>query len=135
MTSKETILAAVLENQPGPAPLPDINIFFKEGQDFVQQYADTFTGIGGNIFLVNDIESVKALAKEHFDFSKRIITTLPELSDIAELYSLTVDPHTFNDVELAVIRARLGVAENGAVWLSENLVGQRIIPYICDISR
>ena len=35
------------------------------------------------------------------------------------------------DIELAVLEAELAVAENGAVWLPEHRMGQRIIPYIC----
>ncbi len=131
MSSKEKILAAVLENQPQASPLPDIGLFKGENQDIVQKYCDIFTGIGGRVFLVDDIATVKAIINEHFDITKRIVTTLPELGDTAELYSATVDPHTFDDVELAVIKAQLAVAENGAVWLTEQLMGQRILPYIC----
>jgi L-lactate dehydrogenase complex protein LldG len=131
MSSKEKILAAVLENQPQASPLPDIGLFKGEDQDIVQKYCDIFTGIGGKVFLVDDIATVKVIINEHFDITKRIVTTLPELGDTAELYSATVDPHTFDDVELAVIKAQLAVAENGAVWLTEQLMGQRILPYIC----
>lgn len=77
------------------------------------------------------MEEVKQLIKENFDTTKRIITTLPELADDIELLSPTVDPHSYQDVELAVIKAHLAVAENGAVWLTEQIMGQRIIPYIC----
>ncbi|MEX2233875.1 MAG: LUD domain-containing protein [Cyclobacteriaceae bacterium] len=131
MTSREKILAEVLKNQPSLIPLPDISNFKGPGQDNVQQYMDTFIGIGGNVFTVDDIDSIKILIKEQFDTSKRIITTLPVLSDSLELYSATADPHTFEDVELAVIKAHLAVAENGAVWLTESIMGQRIIPFIC----
>ncbi len=59
------------------------------------------------------------------------MTTLPELADGYERVVLNVDPHTYEDVELAIINAHFSVAENGAVWLSDELMGQRIIPYIC----
>lgn len=131
MTSREKILAEVLKNQPSLIPLPDISNFKGPGQDNVQQYMDTFNGIGGKVFIVDDIDSIKVLIKEQFDTSKRMITTLPVLSDSLELYSATADPHTFEDVELAVIKAHLAVAENGAVWLTESIMGQRIIPFIC----
>jgi L-lactate dehydrogenase complex protein LldG len=52
-------------------------------------------------------------------------------SDAIELYSPDDDPHSFENVELAVIKAHLAVAENGAVWLTESVMGQRIIPFIC----
>lgn len=131
MNSREKILEAVLKNQPQTLPLPDISMFKGDKNDVVQKYMDVFKTIGGSAYWVDDIAAVKALIREHFDGTKRIVTTLPELSDTAELLSSTVDPHTYDDVELAVIQAHFSVAENGAVWLTEEVMGQRIIPYIC----
>jgi len=132
MSSRETILATVLQNQPRLTPLPDISVFKVNDPDIVQKYIDTFISIGGKIFSVESIDAVKAVIIENFDVTKRVVTTLPELSDIAELYSPAADPHTFQDVELAVLKAHFAVAENGAVWLTDAVMGQRILPYICE---
>jgi len=131
MSSREKILAAVLQNQPQITPLPDISIFKVPDEDVVEKYIDTFIGIGGKIFSVESIDAIKNLIPENFDIAKRIVTTLPELADVAELYSPAADPHSFHDVELAIIKAHFSVAENGAVWLSEQVMGHRILPYIC----
>jgi L-lactate dehydrogenase complex protein LldG len=129
--SRDQILAAVLKNQPERSPLPDIDKFGGKDVDVLEKYVSIFREIGGTAFLVDDIGMIKSLIKENFDTSKRILTTLSSLSDIAELYPPTADPHTLEDVELAVIKTELAVAENGAVWLTEELMGQRIVPYIC----
>lgn len=129
MNSREKILAEVLKNQPERIPMPDL-AFKGPEQNNVQVYMDTFIGIGGKVFTVDDVDSVRLLIREQFDSTKRIVTTLPAFADSFELYSPTVDPHTFEDVELAVIRAHLAVAENGAVWLTEEIMGQRILPFI-----
>lgn len=129
--SREHILAAVLQNQPPLSPLPDISIFKVSEADLAAKYTDIFTGIGGQVFSVTMMDTVKQLISENFDTAKRIVSTLPELSDVAEIFSEEVDPHSFEDVELAIIRSHLAVAENGAVWLTEDGMGQRIIPYIC----
>ena len=131
MTTREKILEAVLKNQPPSTALPDTTMFKGNNNDLVQKYMDVFKTIGGNSFLVDDITAVKILINENFDVAKRIVTTLPELSDSFELISSTVDPHTYDDVELAIIKAHFSVAENGAVWLTEEVMGQHIIPYIC----
>ncbi len=131
MNSREKILEAVLKNQPQTTLLPDISMFKGENNDTIQKYMDVFKTIGGSSYLVDDIAAVKALINEYFDITKRIVTTLPELSDSAELLSTEVDPHSYEDVELAVIKAHFAVAENGAVWLTDQLMCQRIIPYIC----
>ena len=129
MTTREKILEAVLINQPASTALPDISMFKGDNTDLVQQYMDVFKTIGGNSFLVNDMAAVKEMIYENYDTSKRIVTTLPELG--YELISSAEDPHSYDDVELAIIKAHFSVAENGAVWLTEEVMGQRIIPYIC----
>lgn len=132
MSSREKILASVLKNQPEEIPLPDTDIFKGEDPNTVQKFMNILSVIGGNVFLVDSMASVKALIHEYFDITKRIVTTLSELSDIAELVSSAVaDPSGFKDVELTVIEAHLAIAENGSIWVTETLMRQRILPFIC----
>ena len=131
MSSREKILEAVRNNQPTLVPLPDVSLFKGAASDAVREYMDTFTGIGGKAVLVDSMESAKLLIREQLDPACRVVTTLPALADTFELYSASADPHSFENVELAVIRAHLAVCENGTVWLTEELMGQRIIPFIC----
>jgi len=131
MTTREKILEAVLKNQPAATALPDTSMFKGDSNNLVQKYMDVFKTIGGSSFLADTMDTVKILINKNFDLTKRIATTLPELSDSFELISDTPDPHSYNDIELAIIKAHFSVAENGAVWLTEEVMGQRIIPYIC----
>jgi len=130
MSSRDSILAAVLKNQPPLTALPDISGFKVPEEDVVEKYKNTFSGIGGMVFSAGNMEAIKNHIRENFDTTKRIVSTLPALSDVAEFCSASVEPHSFEDVELAIIEARLAVAENGAVWLTEEVMGHRIIPYI-----
>jgi L-lactate dehydrogenase complex protein LldG len=128
MNSREKILEAVLKNQPQTAPLPDISMFRGKNNNSIQQYMDVFRAIGGSAFLADGLNTVKVWINEHLGLTERVVTTLPELSNDFELLSSTIDPHTYHDVELAIIKAHFGVAENGAVWLTDDLMTQRIIP-------
>jgi L-lactate dehydrogenase complex protein LldG len=131
METREIILNAVLNNQPASTALPDITRFGGENKNLVLKYMEVFESIGGSTFLVEDMDSVKSTIAQEFDGTKRIVTTLSELGDRYELISAEADPHSYDDIELAIIKAHFAVAENGAVWLTEELMGQRIIPYIC----
>ena len=131
MTTREKILEAILKNQPPSTVLPDMALFKGDNNDLVQKYMNVFKTIGGSAFLIDDINVVKIFIDENFDTTKRTVTTLTELSERFELISPTADPHTYDDIELAIIKAHFAVAENGAVWLTEEVMGQRIIPYIC----
>jgi L-lactate dehydrogenase complex protein LldG len=130
MNSRAQILEAVLRSQPETTPLPDISQFTGDSTGVIQKYIGIFKTIGGSALEIQDINAIKQYIDEHFDVSKRVVTTLPELTDRFE--SITeVDPHLYQDVELAVIKGHFAVAENGAVWLTDDVMGQRIIPYIC----
>ena len=131
MSTREKILEAVLKNQPPSKSLPDISFLQSKEPDPVEKFKQVFAGIGGKVFAVENIESVKNLVRTNFDTSKRFITTLPELTGVAEWLPPGVDPHSLDDVELAIIQASFSVAENGALWFDETLMGQRIVPYIC----
>jgi L-lactate dehydrogenase complex protein LldG len=132
MTSREKILAAVLQNQPELTELPDITFLKGDTEDVQERYITTLTTIGGKVLKVKSFDEIKALIPQHFDAEKRIVSTLTELSDIAELNrGDTIDPHTLEDIELSIIRAHFGVAENGSVWVTEEIMGQRVLPFIC----
>ncbi|MDP3469389.1 MAG: LUD domain-containing protein [Daejeonella sp.] len=130
MSTREKILAAVKKNQPPLSALPDISVFKVHEEDVVKKYSEMFAGIGGLLVSAGSLENVKDLIRKDFDQSKRMLSNLQALSDVAELSNPDADPHTLEDVELAIIEARLAVAENGAVWLTEDVMGHRVLPYI-----
>lgn len=126
------ILAAVLQNQPSLVELPDISFLKGDTENVHEKYINTLTAIGGKALQVSNFDEIKALISQQFDVTKRIVSTLPELSDMAELHKgEAIDPHTLQDIELSVIRAHFGVAENGSVWVTDDLMGQRVLPFIC----
>ena len=131
MSTRDIILEAVLKNQPASTPLPYLGEFKGDQTNLTQTYIDVFKTIGGAAYLVDDLVEVRKLLHENFDFTKRIVTTLPNLTDVAELLTTEDDPHSLEDVEVAIIKGHFAVAENGAVWLTDELMGQRIIPFIC----
>lgn len=131
MTTREKILEAVLQNQPELKPLPDISMFRGDSTNAVQRFIDIFKTIGGSPYLVESYEGIKELINENFDVTKRMVTKVLPLSESIELISDSAYPSTYEDVELAIIHGHFAVAENGAVWLTDDIMGQRIIPYIC----
>ena len=61
----------------------------------------------------------------------RVITLIPELAAITtEVFAPQPAAHHLQDVELAVIKGHFGVAENGAIWITEELMGHRALPFI-----
>lgn len=130
MTSRAQILAKVQAHQPEAQPLPADLLTVFPAENPVEAFATILTNIGGNYIDVKDYTGVKNYITTHFS-GQRIISTLPELSDLSEQGWENQDPHTYANVDLAVISAHFGVAENAALWITEDLMHQRAVPFIC----
>lgn len=115
-------------------PLPDIAPFQEIAYDNVlDHYEAILTGIGGKVHRVSSMEEIKAIIKSSYNsLEKRVLSLVPELEDIATAaYEINPAAHHLADVELAIINAHFAVAENGAVWVTEELLGHRAVPFIC----
>ena len=70
------------------------------------------------------------LLKEQYPDARRIVSNCPELEPLAELATKYSDPHSLENVDVAVLRAHFGVAENGSCWITEDLLAERVLPFI-----
>lgn len=130
MDSRACILEAIAKNQPPATPLPDVSDLAVVAYEVVEKFKVTLNGIGGQAIEVQTFEEVIDFVKTHYSDSKRIISTIPELASIAETDWQHEDPHTLENVELTILKAQFGVAENAALWLTETQLGQRVAPFI-----
>lgn len=132
MSSRDKILLAVKANQPALAALPNLDILKGAADDAVEKFTVTLTSIGGQVIKITSFDEVATHLGSYFGNGQRIANMVPELSK-ALLPALNIDdlPHTLENIELAILRADIGVAENGAVWLNESRLGQRVTPFIC----
>lgn len=131
MSSKAEILNRIKLNQPDlVSELPDLKLLGAENFDILETYKTVLKGIGGDPVEVADYNEIITYIKSNYNLQKRVITTLPELSEIASLDWNNVDPHSLQDVELTVIKAHFGVAENSALWVTDDVLGQRVSPFI-----
>jgi len=131
MTSREEILAKVKNNQPGPRPLPADLSTVSGGKDSLTQFKTVLTNIGGAVVEVTNFEEIAQYIQQEFKDKKRLISTIAELTSVTESGWENKDPHSYEDVDLAVIKAHFGVAENAALWITEDLMHQRAVPFIC----
>jgi L-lactate dehydrogenase complex protein LldG len=134
MSSKEKILAAVVQNKPDATALPNIEPFKEIGYtDVFAQFETVLTSIGGTVHRVDNWDEIKTIVKQKYNSQHvRVLSLVSELDDVAtSAYEINPAAHHLADVELAIIKAHFGVAENGAVWVTEELLGHRAVPFIC----
>lgn len=131
MSSRAIILEKIKKNQPSTATeLPNLNVLGLEHFDLLEKYKMVLQSIGGDFIEVKDYLAIIDFVKKNYAVDKRIITTLPELSEIATTDWLNDDPHTLENVELTLIKAHFGVVENSALWVTDALLGQRVTAFI-----
>ena len=129
--SREKILSAILQNQPVLTPLPSLEGLNQSTHTPSVQFKNVLQSIGGEAVEIADYQAIETFIEQHYKPNSRITTTLPDLSKVAETNWQNTDPHDLESVELLIIRAHFGVAENGSVWVTEDLMGQRVAPFIC----
>ncbi|MES2265629.1 MAG: LUD domain-containing protein [Bacteroidota bacterium] len=135
MTAREKILADVRRNQPPLVAAPDIAVWESKPKADALDVLETFKivagNVGGKVISVGSLGEVKA----HLNIitGTRVLTTIPEFFDIAnDAASFAgATPHELENVELAILQASFGVAENSALWVTEKQMGTRVLPFIC----
>ena len=131
MSSRDSILSKIKDNQPTSVnELPSLSFLGLDKIDVIETYKTVLKGIGGFCEEVSSLDDVKAYIAAHYPVDKRKITTIPELADIAETDWTNDDPHSLQNVELAIIKAHFGVAENSGLWETDAILGQRVSPFI-----
>lgn len=131
MDSRTAILEKIRQNQPViSAELPNMEVLGLESFDVVEKYKMVLQSIGGDCVDVSDYSDIINYVKNHYSTDKRIITTIPELAEFGATNWLNDDPHCLEDVELSIVRAHFGVAENSALWVTDAVLGQRVTPFI-----
>jgi L-lactate dehydrogenase complex protein LldG len=143
MSPRDAILAAVRSNLPRPpVPLPEIPGTDRKGIRTCLGYRDHLTrlpevpgfpnvgepilpyfrrqleAMGGRSFEAADAAAARARVAELFPAARVVCSAVPEVPGTRRVEDVR-DPHELNDVDVGVVRSPLGVAEAGAVWLTQ----------------
>lgn len=131
MSAREDILKAIAANKPSLVELPVIDSSkVIQYSDLVQQFKTVLQSIGGTAIEITDLDSVKKELEEKKAAGEVVVNRIAELGAIDnDIASLTAE--NLAAVEIAYLKATLGVAENGSVWLYESQMGNRLLPFIC----
>jgi L-lactate dehydrogenase complex protein LldG len=132
MSSRDKILSTIKSNQPAFVDAPDISgLIVLPSDRSVNKFITSLQTIGGHSKAVNNFEEIKRSIAHQFPEAKRVVSTFNELKDIAEIYCNTDTIESAHDIDIAILSAHFGVAENGAVWLTEDIMCDRVLPFIC----
>lgn len=131
MNARDTILKAITANKPTLVDLPAIDLAeVIQYSDLLQQYKTVLQSIGGGTVELQDINSLKEELQSKKANGEFVVNRIAALGDVED----SIDHLTATDlaaVETAYLEGSIAVAENGAIWLSESQMGNRLLPFIC----
>ena len=131
MGARENILNAIAINQPNWVELPVIDVASTiRYEDSFVQFKTVLESIGGKVELISDITVLKNQLIADKTNGNFVINTIKELGDVDEKAAFLA-AYELEKVEKAFVQGTIGVAENGAVWIYENQMINRLIPFIC----
>lgn len=143
MTARDVILAAVRKNLPRPevalpddpgaghqaiasslgysehfTGMPEVQHSYDAGGAVVSNFKKQLEGMGGRWFDVADAAAAQVKVAELFPAARVICSAVSEVRGNRRVENVS-DPHDLNDVDVGIVRSPLGVAEAGAVWLTQ----------------
>lgn len=131
MSSRENILARIKQVQPKPQELPQIDHFHGNIETAVDKFRSVLVSIGGEVHVVKAIEEIQGILESKIPDGSRVISMVDAVP-LCESLNENTDPHSLENVFLAILKSPLGVAENGAVWITSREIKVRALPFICE---
>ncbi|MGQ7944334.1 LutC/YkgG family protein [Flavobacterium sp. WC2509] len=131
MSARENILNAIAMNQPDWVELPvidtDSTIHY---DDLFTQFKTVLESIGGKVELISDLSILKKQLIVDKITGNYVVNTVTALGEVdGEVFYLPASE--LEKVEKAYVKGTIGVAENGAIWIYESQMVNRLIPFIC----
>lgn len=127
--SKQKILQKIRIAKPKVTPLPELPTFEVPTLALPMLFKENSEQLGSRVLLTASRRSLPAQVQQLFPDARQVASPLTEMDSTIDLSKVS-DPHELAGVDLAIIRGQLGVAENGAIWVSEEDCGHRVLPFI-----
>ncbi|MEL6590911.1 MAG: LUD domain-containing protein [Bacteroidota bacterium] len=130
MSSRDDILKAVKANKPEPSPLPELPKFERPPRTMVEAFREVAEGVGAKVVELNALADLRAVLKDRYPKANKIVHYLEDFDLPGQDWQSLKDAHQLADVDVAILEGAFGVAENAAIWLTEAVLPERVLPFI-----
>lgn len=130
--SRQTILKSIRQSQREATPMPTLEQDWLQFDDPVDQFSKVLEGVGGQCVQVAslaEIDEYLASVPQFESANVRTSTVDGIGSPTLDLEAIS-DPHELEEVDFAVFSGDLAVAENGAVWGTDETLKHRVLYFI-----
>ena len=122
MSSREEILASIRKNTQVRYDKPDIADMKRLSYpDKIEQFCAISRAVGGMAVVLGEGEDVNAVIRRTYPEAMRIASVLPDISCATFNPDNLDDPKELDGTDVAVVKGEIGVAENGAVWITRQV--------------
>ncbi len=131
MSSRNSILNRVRENKPSFDGTIDLSPFLiDESGDVLERFCVSLVANSGKYVLAGEEHKLTDILLEEVAGKSYV-----DLSGVLDAYQErnVLDVKSYKDTRTAIFTAQVGVAENGAVWIDDQVLqGLRILPFIVE---
>src|SRR5579863_5304864 len=129
--SKHAILSAIRRQHPPAAALPDLAQDWIHYDDARRQFAAVLESVGGRCVIVRSTEEIahELASLTAYREAKQICSLVPGVSSNLDLAAVA-DPHELESIDFAILPGQFAVAENGAVWVTDEGLAHRVVYFI-----
>ncbi|HEX3870876.1 MAG TPA: LUD domain-containing protein [Pirellulales bacterium] len=131
-TTRNDILRAVRAKKHEAIELPSLAQSWITYDDRRRQFAEVLQSVGGRAEFVDNPSQIGERLRQVAVFvdAKKIVSLVPNaIAGNVDLATID-DPHALEDVDFAILPAQFGVAENGAVWVTDEGIRHRAVTFI-----
>lgn len=111
--------------------MPGFDIAGIQYPDKAAQFITISKFVGGNAVVLGEGENINDVIRTLYPDAKTIASNLPDISISTFNPDEVSGPHDLNNTDLAVIQGEVGVAENGCVWIPQN-VKEKVLYFIAE---
>ncbi len=128
MSVREKILTAIAANKPALTDLPVVDLQqVTNYEEPVAKFISTLESIGGKVYELQAIQQLEQQILQEKEEGLFVLDTFAGMEDSFSAWPAT----DMEPIHKAYIKGSIGVAENGAVWISESQMVNRLLPFVC----
>ena len=128
---KNSILEKIRENRPKEHALPSIPAF-DTPENTLESFIEGLKAVGATVVNPTAGQDLTDVIKVSYPSVNRIVNTSPKVSMKGLNLEEIKNPKDLHPLDLAIIQGSFGVIENGAIWIENDSLAIRAIPFLAE---
>ena len=132
MSSRDRILLSIRSVQPPALALPALNGAWTRYDDRRGRFCEILKAVGGQAVFVKNLAELNDRLRElpAYRDAKQVCSLVEGAGQSTVDLAHTADPHALQAVDFALVAGEFAVAENGAVWITDDAIAHRVLLFI-----